>query len=62
MSFVAVMIQEALSGKGVIQSIADGDPFFIICLVLTVASIGGVTVLLALKGTDDYVDNDLRQK
>jgi hypothetical protein len=62
MCFIAVVLQEALTGKGVIQGISEGDAFAIACLVATLVVIGGLTAFLAFKGADNYVDEDLSRK
>lgn len=62
MSFIFVLLQEIITGKGVVQGIQDGDPFSMGCAVATVVSILGLTAFLALKGSDDYVDHELGRK
>lgn len=62
MCFIAVLLQEAFTGKGVIQGINEGDPFFIACLVATMVVVGGLTAFLAIKGADNYVDDELGRK
>jgi hypothetical protein len=59
MAFVFVMAQELATGKGVIEGIQEGNPLNIACVAATVGSIAGVTILLALKGSDNYVDKGL---
>lgn len=58
MCFVIVLLQELITGKGVIQGIQEGDPFNVIMLGITVASLGGLTVFLGLKGKEKYIDLD----
>ena len=53
MAFVVVLLQELITGKGVIASIQDGDPFSVVAFGLTVVSIVGLTVFLAIKGNDN---------
>ena len=62
MAFIFVILQEAVTGKGVIQGITEGDPLFIVGLAVTAASIVALSVLLAIKGDDNYVDKDLGLK
>jgi hypothetical protein len=62
MSFVAVLLQEAITGKGVIQGISEGEPFYVACFIFTMMSIGGLSLFLAFKGADNYVDKDLGRK
>lgn len=62
MSFVFVLLQELVTGKGVIQGIQEGDPVNIVCLVGTVVIYLGLTGFLAFKGDDDYVKQDLENK
>ena len=62
MSFVLVLLQEIVQGKGVIQGVQEGDPINLAFLGVTVVSMVGLTVWLALKGDDDYVSEDLGRK
>jgi hypothetical protein len=62
MAFVFVFLQEAIFGKGIVQGITEGDPIYIACLASFFASVGGLTIFLAIKGADNYVDNDLGRK
>ena len=62
MAFIFVVLQELIFGKGVVQGLTDGDPIYIACAVLFFASVGGLTLFLAIKGPDNYVDNDLGRK
>ena len=62
MAFIAVVAQELVTGKGVIDGIQEGNALNMVCLAATVASILGLTIVLAFKGSDNYVDNDLGRK
>jgi hypothetical protein len=62
MCFIAVFAQELISGKGVIQGIQEGDVFNLACLGATVLTILGLTVFLAIKGEDSYVDKMMGRK
>lgn len=62
MCFIAVLLQEALTGKGVIQGISEGDALSMACFVATLVVIGGLTAFLAIKGADNYVDEGLDRK
>jgi SNF family Na+-dependent transporter len=62
MCFIAVVLQEVVTGKGVIQGISEGDAFSVACLVVTLVVIGALTAFLAIKGADNYVDEDLGRK
>jgi hypothetical protein len=56
MAFVVVFAQELITGKGVIQGLEDGDPSNVAFLALAVLSTVGLTVWLAIQGTDEYSD------
>ena len=56
MCFVIVLLQELITGKGVIQGIQEGNPFNIVMLGITVASLGGLTVFLGMKGKEKFID------
>ena len=62
MAFLFVFLQELIFGKGVVQGVTEGDPIFIACAVLFFASVGGLTLFLAIKGPDNYVDKGLGRK
>lgn len=55
MCFTIVLLQELISGKGVIQGIQEGNPFNVAMAGITFASLAGLTVFLAIKGKDDYI-------
>ena len=59
MAFIFVVLQELIFGKGVVQGLTEGDPIYIACAVLFFASVGGLTLFLAIKGPDNYVDKGL---
>ena len=50
MGFTIVLLQELITGKGVVQGIQEGDPFNMVCLGLGAVGIVGLTVFLAIKG------------
>ena len=60
--FVVVFLQELIQGKGVIQGISEGDPINLALAGVTFVSMAGLTVFLALKGTDDYVEIQLSKE
>ena len=62
MAFIFVVLQELIFGKGVVQGLTEGDPIYIACAVLFFASVGGLTLFLAIKGPDNYVDKGLGRK
>ena len=62
MAFLIVFLQELIFGKGVVQGITEGDPIYIAFAVLFFVSVGGLTLFLAIKGPDNYVDRDLGRK
>lgn len=62
MAFVAVIVQELVTGKGVVEGIQEGNAVNMACMVATVVSILGLTAVLALKGSDNYVDKGLGRK
>ena len=57
MAFVFIFLQELISGKGVIQGIAEGDPINLATAGLFALTMAGLTGFLALKGAEDYVDD-----
>ena len=61
MAFALVFIQELVQGKGVIQGLQEGDPLNIATLGATVLAVAGLSAFLALKGTEDYVDIELKK-
>jgi hypothetical protein len=62
MAFIAVLLQELIQGKGVVQGIADGDPVNLAFVGIVAVTTVGLTGWLALKGDDDYVNKDLDLK
>ena len=48
--FTIVLLQELITGKGVVQGIQEGDPFNMVCLGLGAVGIVGLTAFLAIKG------------
>lgn len=56
MCFVVVLLQELVTGKGVIQGIQEGNPFNIAMLGLTAFSGVALTAFLAIKGKDKFID------
>ena len=61
MAFVVVMIQELVQGKGVVQGVQEGDPLNLAFLGAFAVTAVGLTGWLALKGDDDYVNQDLEK-
>mmetsp|Transcript_1684 Transcript_1684/g.2503 ORF Transcript_1684/g.2503 Transcript_1684/m.2503 type:complete len:135 (-) Transcript_1684:323-727(-) len=59
MCFTVVLLQELISGKGVVKGIQEGDPFNLAMVGLTGLSLLGLTAFLAIKGKDKYIDLDL---
>ena len=55
MAFVIVLLQELITGKGVIQSIQDGDVSGYAGLGFFVVSILGLTAFLASKGDESDI-------
>lgn len=55
MGFTIVLLQELITGKGVVQGIQEGDPFNMVCLGLGVAGIFGLTAFLAFKGKESDI-------
>ena len=62
MAFTVVIVQELVTGKGVIEGIQEGNAVNMAFMAATVASILGITAILALKGSDNYVDKGLGRK
>merc|ERR1712127_877190 len=62
MGFTIVLLQELITGKGVIQGIQDGDFINYAFLGLAGVSVIGLTIFLAIKGSDTYFDiNDIKE-
>lgn len=55
MAFVVVLLQELITGKGVIASIQDGDAIGFVFLGFAVLSTLGLTGWLALKGDENSI-------
>lgn len=55
MGFTFVLLQELITGKGVVQGIQEGDPFNMVCLGLGVAGIVGLTAFLTFKGKESDI-------
>ncbi len=58
MGFTIVLLQELVTGKGVIQSVQDGDAFAYIMLGATALSVVGLSGFLALKGKDKFITTE----
>ena len=56
MGFTLVLLQELVTGKGVIQGLQDGDAFNYIMLGFTGVSVLGLTAFLAIKGKEDFIN------
>mmetsp|Transcript_1326 Transcript_1326/g.1833 ORF Transcript_1326/g.1833 Transcript_1326/m.1833 type:complete len:136 (-) Transcript_1326:225-632(-) len=56
MGFTITLLQELITGKGVIQGIQDGDALNIAFLGVTVVSVVGLSAWLAIQGDDEFVD------
>ena len=59
MAFVIVMLQELISGKGIIAGLQEGDPANIAGVAAFAVTVVGLTGFLALQGDDDYVSKEL---
>mmetsp|Transcript_33314 Transcript_33314/g.70029 ORF Transcript_33314/g.70029 Transcript_33314/m.70029 type:complete len:144 (+) Transcript_33314:94-525(+) len=55
MAFVVVLLQEAITGKGVIAAIQDGDALGYAFLGLAGLSTLGLTIWLAIKGDESDI-------
>lgn len=55
MGFTVVLLQELISGKGVVQSWQDGDAIAYIMLGVTVVSVFGISALLTIKGKEEFI-------
>ena len=55
MCFTVVLLQELITGKGVIEGIQEGNILNLAMMGITGVSILGLTVFLALKGKDSEV-------
>ena len=56
MGFTIVLLQELVTGQGVIKGIQEGNPFNLAMLGFAGVSIVGLTAWLAIQGTEQYVD------
>ena len=56
MAFTVVLLQELITGKGVIASWQDGDSIAYVMAGLTAATVLGLTVFLAIKGEENDID------
>ena len=56
MGFTVVLLQELITGKGVVAGLKDGDVFSYVMLGLTGLSVVGLTVFLAIKGKDSVLE------
>ena len=55
MGFTFVLLQELITGKGVVQGLQEGNPFNMVCLGIGVVGILGLTAFLAVKGKESDV-------
>ena len=55
MAFVTILLQEAITGKGVIQALQDGDALGFVFLGFAVVSTVGLSVWLAIKGDESDI-------
>ena len=55
MAFVIVLLQELITGKGVVASIQDGDALGYAFLGLAGVSTVGLTIWLAIKGDESEI-------
>jgi len=55
MAFVIVLLQEAITGKGVVDAVRDGDAFGYAFLGLAGISTVGLTIWLAIKGDESEI-------
>lgn len=55
MGFTIVLLQELITGKGVVQGLQEGNAFNMVCLGLAVAGTLGLTVFLAIKGKESDI-------
>jgi len=62
MAFVWVLLQELISGKGIIQGLSEGDPANYIGVGAFAVTVLGLTAFLAIKGANDYVGEELNSK
>merc|ERR1711957_808359 len=55
MAFVVTLLQETITGKGVVRSLQDGDLVGYIFLGLAIVSTLGLTAWLAIKGDENEI-------
>lgn len=55
MAFTLTLLQELITGKGVIQGLQEGDPVNLAFLGVAVASTLGLTAFLAIKGRENDI-------
>jgi len=55
MAFTLTLLQELITGKGVIQGLQEGDPANLAVLGAGVAATVGLTVFLAFKGKENDI-------
>ena len=58
MGFTIVLLQELVTGKGVVKGLQEGDPVNLAFLGFAVLSVVALTAWLAIKGTDQYFDTE----
>lgn len=56
MCFTVVLLQELVTGKGVVQGLQEGNPVNIAMLGLTGLSGLGLTAFLTFKGKEKFID------
>ena len=56
--FTIVLLQELITGKGVVQGLQEGNFLNIAFLGVTVVSVVGLSAFLAIKGKDKFIDLD----
>ena len=61
MAFVVVFAQELVQGKGVVEGLKEGDPVNIALAAGAALVTLGLTAFLALQGSNDFVDKELKK-
>ena len=56
--FTIVLLQELITGKGVVQGLQEGNFLNIAFLGVTVVSVVGLSAFLAIKGKEKFIDLD----
>jgi len=56
MCFTTVLLQELITGKGVVQGLQEGNPLNIAMVGVTGVSLVVLTAFLAFKGKDKYIN------